>query len=99
ELPTALPRDMRLSAASGTAPEVMVATRVMSPTSYQATLLRDISLHSLVLHYSTMTNVICQPFFKFFWRLLSTNFTVTKARPRTAPPGSAGLISVGATAE
>ena len=35
ELPTALPRDMRLSAASGTAPEVMVATRVMSPTSYQ----------------------------------------------------------------
>ena len=35
ELPAALPRDVHFSAASGTAPEVLVATRVMSPTSYQ----------------------------------------------------------------
>ena len=42
ELPTALPRDVKLSAASGTAPEVMVTTRVMSPTSYQTALPRDI---------------------------------------------------------
>ena len=35
ELPTALPRDVHFSAASGTAPEVLVTTRVMSPTSYQ----------------------------------------------------------------
>ena len=41
ELPAALPRDVHFSAASGTAPEVLVATRVMSPTSYQAALPRD----------------------------------------------------------
>ena len=70
ELPTALPRDVKLYAASGTAPEVMVTTRVMSPTSYQL-------LYSAIFKFGagdrTRTGTVFLP--EDFKSAVSTDFT------------------------